>query len=219
MLMSKLTLACLGIAAALTAQETPSAPIRFDAEAHMTWALSSLTKVTDQRMGQGLGIGVTLPSPFSAAQCSGFRLGLAANRFPGKLRQTAQTSLKNVQFTADVLFPSWWKDTVWFLGISANRYSATNSGHETWVVDPVGGYYMYPVDTFSVRSKDTKGVRGGLRFGFETRFSRHLSATLVFQQTELTQRITEPVDSDSGLYSESYPVNPSWIETGIRYTF
>jgi hypothetical protein len=219
MFTSKLLFVGLGAAAGLAAQQAPSDPIRFDVEGRLTWALSSLTKVTDRRMGEGLGIGVMLPTPFPKDQCLGIRLGLNANTFPGTMRQTAKTSLRNVQFTSDICFPSWWQGTSWFLGLSGNRYSATNSGTETYVKDPVNRGYMLPIDTFMVRSKDTKGVRAGFRCGFTARLSSHLDAVLTFQQTELTQRIMEPYDANGYTYTESLPVNPAWIETAIRFTF
>lgn len=209
---------CTIAAAFLSAQEHPGSGIRFDAECRLTFALPSLTKVTNQRLGGGVGVGVLLPSPFPKEQCEGFRVGLNANAFPGTLRYTAKTSLKDTQLTLDAVFPCWWKGTSWFLGFSANRYSASNSGSETWRNNPLNSSYSTPVDTFSVRSKDTKGVRGGLRLGFVGRLSSHLSATIVFQQTELTQRMWEYMET-TGRYTEAYPVNPSWIETGLRYTF
>lgn len=219
---SKILTSMLAASVGLLAQ-APEKGLTFDVEGHATFALPSLTKVTHQRLGGGLGVGVMLPTPWGNDGVRGARIALNANSFPGSMGKTAKTSLRNYQLTGDIYFNTWVPKLSWLLGASLNRWSATNSGSETWIVHPTSSSYAKPLDCFMVRPQEAKGYRGGLRVGFSLEVNRHLSAEAVFQQTELTQRPLEKFPSTTpvigGRYGETYPVTPSWIQVGARYSF
>ena len=111
------------------------------------------------------------------------------------------------------------------VGLSLNKYSAKFEGVEIANIDQnvlgvgsngqpittVDDHRTEPEHHFPIR--DTGGLKGGFRLGFEYSFNKSLSADVIFQQTELAgQNTSDPVQRAGG-------VNPSWLQVGVHYSF
>lgn len=193
-------------------------------------ALDGLQKATHRSSGLAVDVAATLPLPGTRADG---RLSLGFHDMPGSMHGTARTSLRNLQLAGDILLGTG-KGRV-LLGLSANRYTAWNEGHETFAYIPVviqtlptpkTEYNIVPVDCWEVTSEGARGVKLGLRLGYERTLADHWSLTALFQVTELSGGEFVPdaslsVPSGAQKYSRVNrgPVNPSWLQVGVRYHF
>jgi hypothetical protein len=132
-------------------------------------------------------------------------------------------SFTNGQAFADVVVPIFDKRGDWILGLSVNKYSVKVSGA------PDGAHAAYsPFDLDAATrtlddngnlvrsgsangSTSVPGLKLGLRLGADYKFTKNLSAQVLFQTTELG-RITS-------LAGQLPTMNPSWLEFGITYKF
>lgn len=179
-----LATALLG-AASLQAQ----APSPWDVGASLVLPLDGLKKVTHAgafggfiaEVGyHGLVNGTKLP----------FRASGSVNVLPGRQEGSVKSSLLGYQIAGDVFAPTGLDRLQLVVGLSLNRW--------TWdYQDPTG------------HTKSTmKGPKFGARLGFDWWMNKHLTATVLLQQTELG------TDNRS---SRAY--NPSWLQVGATYRF
>ncbi len=118
-----------------------------------------------------------------------------------------KTSLTLLQASGDVLITTSNPALRGIAGLSISSYSLTTNGTEE-IRPEFDGYASahHPV-------KDAKGLKVGLRFGLEYRFSDKLSGEVLFQQTELAGK--QKFDAQTRVGG----VNPAWLEVGVRYHF
>ena len=164
-------------------------------------------KATHSTSGFGLGFAWEGVIPVSAVP---FRLGLGYNYLPGKEEMGLKTSLGAVQFTLDTFVSTPIQGLRMVIGLSLNNYHVQNSG--TPPLNTVGN----PVAYWSI--DESKGLKAGGRLGAEWRFSDRFSAELLCQVTELgtTPRVLQETANQALALG---PVNPSWLQVGIRYHF
>ena len=80
----------------------------------------------------------------------------------------------------------------------------------------------YPVSVFAM--KDTQGLKLGVRVGMTYTLRQHLHAFIAVQVAEAAGGVVvSPVKNPDGTYSTGYTnhgsVNPSWLETSLRWCF
>lgn len=214
-----LTGVLLGCGGVLAAQSP--AP-QFDLTGALLWSQNSLTKVTHDSLAYGVGGGLKVVLPKVDVPV---KIGLAYYAMPGKESGTIRSSLALTQaytdFYLDSKLPGW----VFKFGLSANHYTVSNKGTEAWAPDgndPYGDYA--PQSAWAVT--DTHGLKLGYRLGTEYTWSRHWGAELLFQLTELSggqEKTIQVSDGQGGTMPQVVanlgPVNPSWVQLGLRYTF
>jgi len=231
------------LAAALLLGALPSRamdlPFRTSVDLSLVTGTDALTKVT-HRSGLGgaaLGAQATLDLPFEGLEG---RLGLQGTLLPGRQHGSARTDLRHIQCSGDLVFATRFPGLKGILGLSANRYSVTNSGSETFeiretvipnLLKPTVEYNKIPVSVWEVTTEDAAGLKLGLRLGAEYRLTSHLSVQALFQVTELgggesqldpNLPSTTPANQKDALKFLRFnrgAVNPSWLQVGARWTF
>lgn len=171
---------------------------------------NDLKKVTNS--GQGFSVHASYDTTFPNSDIPA-RISLGYHMLPGK--ETAaglKTSLSNLQLAGDIHLRMPVENLSVTVGLSLNKYSATYDGTEK--LDPTGKFYVaaFPIDT-------TKGMKFGGRFGLDYTFSPNLSSYVMLQLTELGNS-SRKLGQNSGSYAQAVgPVNPSWVQVGVRYHF
>lgn len=139
-----------------------------------------------------------------------------------------KTSLTLAQLHGDVFITTPLPELQAFVGLSLNSYSAKKSGNEVPGVPAQGlgqtdESYEAQISAFHEATtldaknhfavRDAKGLKLGLRLGLTYAFSKHMSAELLLQQTELSGKdLEDPLVRQAG-------INPAWVELGIRWHF
>lgn len=178
-------------------------------------ALDGLKKVTHASTGLALEGAATMPIRDTASLG---RLSLSANLMPGKQHGTAKSSLRSLQLSLDALLDTPLPSLRAVVGFSGNNYSVSNSGTETFRPETgigMTGKYA-PVDVWAVT--DTRGLKLGIRLGLAYQWDRHLSGEFLFQSTELGGGTYE-TSGTTFVRTNDGPVNPSWFQFNLRYTF
>ena len=139
-----------------------------------------------------------------------------------------KTSLTLAQLHGDIFITTAIPELQAFVGLSLNSYSAKKTGTEVpGVPAQAAGQsdesYEAQVSAFHEATmldgknhfavRDAKGLKLGLRLGVSYSFSKHMSAELLLQQTELSGKdLEDPLVRQGG-------INPAWIEVGVRWHF
>lgn len=208
----------------------------FDVTAGGSLALDGLKKVTHSSTAYHLGGGMKW---LFKATDTPLRLGFTYHDMPGSQFGPAdrplRSSLKAYQLHLDAYLASGSPRYAFKFGISANRYTLKNRGEETWGADPMLPPLEWlpgtvPIGTFAV--EDARGVKLGLRLGVDFHFNRHWGGEILLQATELSggkvKDLTVKVPDELAPYigdtvtvkrPTGGPVNPSWIQVGVRYSF
>ena len=189
----------------LQAQQAPG----WKVGAALPYALDSLSTYTNQTvLGLCLDGGYQMAIPGASTLV---RFGLAVNVFPGQSKMAGtvsrKVSLYSEQLTADVVVPIGTSKWSLIAGMSANNWNVNSTVNDS--ADPTVAGTSEPVKKFFGKF--------GFRTGLEYQFSRNLSMTALFQQTELGSdaRLRKNGDDIYGYQG----INPSWIQFGIRYSF
>lgn len=176
----------------------------FDAQGSLVVANDALLKVTRAGSLGGLALGLGYTTSVRGSQIP-IRYSLNAGLFPGKPLGTVKTDLSLLQLAADVHIATGFEKLAFTVGMSLNQYRLRNSGAPSELMSDLGNpnlkYYRY--DWAVTQSK---GLKGGVRLGLDYPLSSALTATALFQMTEL----------GTGSYGG---INPSWIELGARWRF
>lgn len=132
------------------------------------------------------------------------RLSLGIGLMPGKEMNGLKTSLTLLQFSGDILVNTDLQGLRGVIGLSVNKYSARYTGAESPSALDVDHHFPF---------HDVRGLKGGLRLGFEYSFSKRIVGEALLQTTELAGRQRNDALIRNGA------VNPGWIQLGARYQF
>lgn len=190
-------------AAPAVAQETG-----FSVGGALIFGTNDLKKVTNNSLG--LTVGAAYEGVISKVTVP-YRVGLNIQYMPGKTDEyDLKTSLTSAQLAGDVFVQTPAEKLRFLTGLSFNKYTVKNTGS---IRDATGKLIAtFPVDT-------DKGIKLGLRVGFEYQFATHLSGELLYQLTELgsTPKVVGTEAKGSGLGKGG--INPSWLQLGLRFRF
>jgi hypothetical protein len=190
-------------------------------------ANEDLNKWTNEPAGVYLEGSYQIPFPVSGVFA---RFGLGAGLFPGRVGgmesygatngETWKISLKNIQVNIDILYPVRSSSFSIVFGLSLN----------TWQTDASGAN---PFDL--AQENHAAGTVGnafgkyGYRLGLEYALNPKVSVIAMFQATELgldrefvSQEYFDKLPDDNDLKLPDrgiFPVNPSWIQVGVRVKF
>lgn len=179
-------LATLPFTGTLAAQDAK----RFDASLSWSLATDNLKEITNASGAFGgfnadIGyngklIGTTVP----------LRLSLGINDFPGKDRDGVKQSLLGIQASGDIFIDTGIKDLSIITGVSLNKWTKN--------VSPKPADY----------SSDVKGIKFGVRFGFNYRLNPSWSMHALLQAVEVG---TDALATKGN--------NASWVQVGASYHF
>ncbi len=255
---TKAALSLMVVGMAGTVVKAQDANTKWFAGGALIGQLDSAKNITNSTMGFGLNIGRDF-------QYKGytFRAGFGINSLPGKERNgfiyenfaqdmntgdvyaygaptawSNKTSLLGYQAFGDFIFPSGFEKLDLSFGVSLNRWFYNSN-----VTPDATGAYTVVAHT---GDDNIPGLKGGLRIGAEYRFSKNLSAELLFQIVELGNGeggkpvgTTDPnptynwrptaASAESAQVEIANPMfgklthgsneNPSWIQIGVKYHF
>lgn len=251
-----LTLMLAGMAAGVVKAE--DAKPKWFVGGSLLTQLDSAKNVTNSTLGYGLNLGMdfqftgyTFRAGFGATELSGSsRSGAVYENFAqdadtgdvyaygAPTAWTNKTSLRNYQFFGDFIIPSGYEKLDFTFGVSLNRwfYNATVTP------DNFGAYTV----TGHTKNDHIPGLKGGLRIGAEYRFTKNLSAELLFQIVELGNeeggKSAGTTDGTASFYyrpavdsaastqvtianpnymklTHGSNENPSWVQIGVKYHF
>lgn len=207
--------ALLLAASGLSAQD-----LAFEAGFGLASGHPSLTKVTNRAAGALLSVGLTAPL---SGENRG-RLALNVLHFPGATANGLKSALTDLQLLAEVSYPTAFEKLEGTLGLTFNRWTVKNTGIEVIGTPVLAGGQNRPMPVAVFALKDPKGVKLGLRAGFQWRFSPRLQGFAAFQMAEAGGGVAvAPAKQADGTFDAGYanrgPVNPSWLEVGLRWRF
>jgi len=192
-------LAVLLIASPLLAQDTG-----FSVQAGLLNGFQSLEKVTGGKK-TGIALGVSYEKNIYKTD-NEFRLSILMSSFSCAEKNNiglTMDKLTNFQLSGDVFLPTKIENLRYFVGLSANGYSAIYGRI------PDNGDDANPADPFIYDVNLSKGTKMGIRTGLDYRINEKWSADVTFQLTELG---TSYVNKGGGL-------NPAWLQFTARYHF
>ncbi len=192
----------------LVAQTSP----RFSVHSALFMGSNDLKKATNS--GSGFALGGAYDTTFPASDTR-VRLGLSYNAMPGKVQgKDLKTSLASLQLSGDAHIRLPLPGLALVVGLSVNKYRVKNEGTPSTGTASGVTYYN---SAFSITNAD--GLKLGARMGFDYALHPRVSLEALYQLTELGRGPKELGDHYVSWDIARGPINPSWLQLGVRYHF